>query len=354
MPAIELLGTGWVDQRDSAFPQAVQLPDGDLLCSFNVGDGPFVTGGSDWARSTDNGESWMLEGTLVSPTSNPPSSYALKLSLAADGRTVFAYGGHYFREGQAKFGEGTNEPVLLRSADGGRTWSGPQAVPMGGHSRIEISHGVLALESGRILAPSATLPTEDRLGEQVLASISDDGGQTWPRLAVVFEDPEKKFGYLEQKLAQVSPDLLIATCWTVTLGDAVDQPDSFVLSRDNGSTWSPPRSTGIWGQTMTPIPLGGDRLLVLYNRRYGDQGIVMNLETFTDSAWNLHYEGLMYDGGARRERQQDAETGVEVFDSFMFGFPTAIKLQDGTILATHWCKEEGPFGIRWTKLRVDW
>ena len=186
MPSIEVLGTGWVDQRDSAFPQAVQLPDGDLLCSFSVGGGPFVTGGSDWARSKDGGESWTLEGTLLAPTADPPSAYALKLSLAADGRTVFAYGGHYFREGEVKFGEGTNEPVLLSSTDGGRTWSGPQIVPMGGHSRIEISHGVLALESGRLLAPAATLPAKDRLGEQVLASISDDGGQSWPRQAVVF------------------------------------------------------------------------------------------------------------------------------------------------------------------------
>ena len=354
MPSIEVLGTGWVDQRDSAFPQAVQLPDGDLLCSFSVGGGPFVTGGSDWARSKDGGESWTLEGTLLAPTADPPSAYALKLSLAADGWTVFAYGGHYFREGEVKFGEGTNEPVLLSSTDGGRTWSGPQIVPMGGHSRIEISHGVLALESGRLLAPAATLPAKDRLGEQVLASISDDGGQSWPRQAVVFEDPGKRFGYLEQKLAQVSPDLLIATCWTVTLGDAVDEADSYALSRDDGTSWSPPQSTGIWGQTMTPIPLGGDRLLVLYNRRYGDQGIVMNLVSFTDTAWDLHFEGLMYDGGARRERPRDVETGVEEFDSFMFGFPTAINLQDGTFLATHWCKEEGPFGIRWTRLGVDW
>ena len=37
MPAINIIGTGRMDARDSAFPQTVQLPDGDLLCSFNVG-----------------------------------------------------------------------------------------------------------------------------------------------------------------------------------------------------------------------------------------------------------------------------------------------------------------------------
>jgi hypothetical protein len=103
---------------------------------------------------------------------------------------------------------------------------------------------------------------------------------------------------------------------------------------------------------MTPIALGGDRLLVLYNRRYGDQGVVMSLVTFTNESWTVHYEGLMYDAQAKRKRPDGLETGVQEFDTFQFGFPTAIQLRDGTFLATHWCREGGAFGIRWTKLRV--
>ena len=30
----------------------------------------------------------------------------------------------------------------------------------------------------------------------------------------------------------------------------------------------------------------------------------------------------------------------------MFGFPTVIKLQACTLLATHWCQEEDLFGIQ--------
>jgi hypothetical protein len=219
---------------------------------------------------------------------------------------------------------------------------------------LEISHGILPLASGRLLAPAATLPAKDRLGEQVLVAISDDGGQTWPSHSVVFEDPQKRLGFFEQKLAQYAPGHLIAAAWTVTLGDVVDQPNSFALSHNGGTSWGPFRSTGIMGQTMTPVPLGGDRLLVLYNRRYGDQGIVMCLVTFTEEAWTVHYEGLLFDARAKRTRPQDLETGVQEFDLFAFGFPTAIRLQDGTYLATHWSKEGGNFGIRWTKLRVNW
>jgi len=188
----------------------------------------------------------------------------------------------------------------------------------------------------------------------VLVAISDDSGKTWLKHAVVFEDPNKQFGYFEQKLAQIDPGKLMAVCWTVTLGDMQDQPNSFTISTDNGSTWAPPRSTGIMGQTMTPIPLGSDRLLVLYNRRYGEQGIVMLLVTFTDEAWHIEYEGILYDAHAQRSRPTNTESAMDEMEVFAFGFPTAIQLQDGTFLATHWSKEHSKFGIRWTKLRVDW
>ena len=71
MPSIEILGSGRLDERESAFPQAVQMPDGDILCSFSVGGGSSANGGSDWARSTDGGETWSLAGTILPPSSNP-------------------------------------------------------------------------------------------------------------------------------------------------------------------------------------------------------------------------------------------------------------------------------------------
>ena len=354
MPAIEILGMGRLDERESAFPQAVQLPGGDLLCSFGVGGGQYAEGGTDWARSRDGGLTWELEGTILSPTGSPPTTNFLKLSLANDGKTVYSYGARIYPDTGDRFGEKKCEAIFCRSEDAGRSWSAPQVIAMPVDCPLEISHGILPLSSGRLLAPAATLPAKDRLGEQVLVAISDDGGRTWPSHSIVFEDPDKKLGYFEQKLAELSPGHLIATCWTVTLGNVVDRTDSFTISHDEGTTWSPARSTGIQGQTMTPVPLGENRLLVLYNRRYGEQGIVMCLVTFTEDAWTVHYQGLLYDAKTSRQQSPDVETGVDEFASFAFGFPTAIPLQDGTLLATHWCVESGVCGIRWTKLRVRW
>jgi sialidase-1 len=312
-----------------------------------------LDGGTEWAGSSDGGATWHVGGTTLPPTERPRSVNTLRLTLSTDGTTVYAYGARIFREIGQKLGEGRREAVLCTSGDAGQTWSPPRQVPMPVEYPLEVSHGVLPLSSGRLLAPAATLPSKDRLGEQVFVAISDDGGLDWPAHSVVFEDPQQKLGFFEQKLAEVAPGRVLATAWTVTLSDVLDRPNSFAISDDDGSTWGPVRTTGINGQTLTPVSLGGDRLLVLYNRRYGRQGVVMGLVTFTDEAWLVHYEDLLYDAKAVQE-SLGGPSGLASLDTFQFGLPTAIPLHDKTILATHWCRENGKFGIRWTKLRVDW
>jgi hypothetical protein len=352
MPALRVLSTGRLDERESAFPQAVQLPNGDVLCSFSVGGGQFVHGGTDWARSTDGGESWRCEGELMPRTVDPPSANFLKLSLSPDGKTVYAYGTRYWGQPDEAFGERRGEAVFCMSIDNGRTWSPPQIIPMP-DCPLEISHAILPLSSGRLLAPTGLLANKDRLGEEVLVAVSDDGGRTWLAHRTIFKDPAGRLGFWEQKLAEVAPRTVMAVAWTVTLGDYRDECNSFCISCDDGWTWGPHQSTGLRGQTMSVLPLGGDRLLVLYNRRYGAQGIVVCLTSFTDTAWTVHADGLLYDARAFRGGPASGNTGVDELASFQFGFPTAIRLRDGTILATHWCVEHGTCGIRWTKLIVD-
>ncbi len=353
-PNIEILGTGLLDDRESAYPQAFQFPNGDILCSFCVGDGPRATGGSDFARSTDGGITWRLEGKILNPANDSGLKNHLKLSLSEDKKTIYAYGSRHNRKPGQVFGEYFSEPIFCVSTDEGLSWSEPQVVPLPREGNFEIAHGILPLASGRLLAPAATLPSQDRLGEKVMVGISDDGGKSWPEHSVVFRDPDQCLGYFEHKFAEITPGTIMAVCWTVTLGKVEDRPDSFTISTDDGITWNDPLSTGINGQTMTPIHLGDNRLLILYNRRYGKQGIVMDLVTFTERAWEVHYEGLLYDAGKNRQLPADLKSGASELKAFEFGFPTAIGLSDGTFLATHWCKEKGKFSIRWTKLRINW
>jgi hypothetical protein len=352
VPSIEILATGRIDENESAFPMAVQLPNGDLLCSYSNAGGQHATGGTSWSRSTDGGSTWTQEGVLLPRTEDPLATNFLKLTRSPDGATIYAYGLRSYDEPGTRFGdERITEAVFCTSTDGGHLWSEASVIPMPS-AQLEISHGLLPLQSGRLLAPAATIPT-GRLGEQVVVSISDDGGMSWPSDAVAIQDPAGRLGYFEQKFAELAPDRVVATAWTVTLAGVEDQTNSFTLSTDGGESWTQPRSIGTRGQTLTVVPYDGDRVILLYNRRYGDQGIVMALAEVAEQNWRIAFEGLLYDAGARRETRQRAD-GVEEMIDFQFGFPTAIRLQDGTFLATNWSVENGHCGIRWTKLKVDW
>ena len=76
--------------------------------------------------------------------------------------------------------------------------------------------------------------------------------------------------------------------------------------------------------------------------------------TFSESEWTVHHEDVLYDAETFYERSASVQSGIDELDDFAFGFPTAIPLQDGSFLATHWCVEQGRCGIRWTRLGVEW
>lgn len=46
---------------------------------------------------------------------------------------------------------------------------------------------------------------------------------------------------------------------------------------------------------MTPVPLGGDRLLILNNRRYGKQGIVLYIVNIAGEQWVVEHESMLWD-----------------------------------------------------------
>ena len=179
MAAIEIIGSGRIDERESAFPMAVQLPGGDLLCSFGVGGGALVTGQTEWARSTDQGANWSIDGTILPRDDERGRANFLKLTLSEDRQTVYAYGAWIDANTDEQFGRRDSQALLCRSLDGGLSWTEAVEVPFPEDCPREVSPGLLALDQGRLMAPAATLPAAERLGERVFVALSEDQGASW-------------------------------------------------------------------------------------------------------------------------------------------------------------------------------
>ena len=71
MPSIEVVDSGHVDRSDSAFPSAVRLDNGDLVCGYSMGGGAHVSGGTHCSRSRDDGRTWSYQGAILEPTTEP-------------------------------------------------------------------------------------------------------------------------------------------------------------------------------------------------------------------------------------------------------------------------------------------
>ncbi|MCA9040044.1 MAG: exo-alpha-sialidase [Planctomycetaceae bacterium] len=355
MPTIELLETGRLDERESAFPSTVLLPDGSILCSYSIGGGQYVHGGTELSRSRDGGLTWERAGTVCPATTDPESANFLKLTFDSNSGQLYAYGAQLLGSPAQDFGDREMIPVLCTSADNGQSWSEARRLPIPVNYPLEVSDRLLLTSTGRLIAPMATLENQQKLGERVLGLPTDDGGNNWGEPVTIFKDPEGKRGYFEQKLTPLPDGRLLAVAWTVTLGDYQDLENSYSISADNGQTWSPPQSTGIRGQTMTPLAVSDNQILITYNRRFGDQGVVAALVRLDENdAWQIEAEQLLYDAG-HHKKPEEKQTGKlqDELDTFAFGFPTPLRISPNEYLMTHWSVEQGVCGIRWTRFRVD-
>lgn len=352
MPKIEVLETGHVDRSDSAFPTLVQLDNDDIICGFCRGDAPYGTDGTHCAVSRDGGRTWQYLSKILGATTEPLSRNFLRLSRTGDG-DILAYGQH---DHIKITGEGTQKQrdlldasvVLSRSSDNGLNWSAPQVIPAQLPGPYEISNPIIVTHDGRWLGPAASYHRK-LFGEIVVLFESSDQGKTWPNMYTVFEDPDHAVGYLEQKVIECQPNRLLAVAWRQDYQKDTDIDNGFSFSNDGGRTWQGPYSTGIQGQTMTPLWLGGDRFLVLYNRRFGKQTIQMCLVRAKEDQWSVEFEDTMWDAQSTLRMPRDTSSREEI-NKFKFGYPFGLRLDDRTVLLTHWCEEDGVCVIRWTRL----
>ncbi|MFC1526452.1 sialidase family protein, partial [Candidatus Latescibacterota bacterium] len=210
MAPISCAGTGLIYRNPIAhvhsihayFPSVVALENGELLCSVTLGEAfeaPNLH--SHLCRSTDSGETWKHEGELYPGTADRLTSDACRLTALGGGEVIAFMVRHdrtdHPHEGLTSgetLGFVPTELLLLRSQDGGRTWTDPEplAPPLVGPS-FELCAPITPLEDDRWLLPTSTWRGWDGEcpnGMKMIALVSEDRGQTWPRYVEVLADPD--------------------------------------------------------------------------------------------------------------------------------------------------------------------
>jgi hypothetical protein len=156
---------------------------------------------------------------------------------------------------------------MLRSTDGGMTWSAPFRVP------LNSPHGPVALADGRLIYAGKQLWEP---GKKVGVCESADDGKTWRWLADIPARPgDKVEDYHELHAIQAANGHIIVH---IRNHNPANLRETLQCeSQDGGKTWSAPHPIGVWGLPSHLQRLRDGRLLMSYGHRrapFGNQARV--------------------------------------------------------------------------------
>ncbi len=165
---------------------------------------------------------------------------------------------------------------MVRSTDGGLTWSAPYRVP------ATAPHGAVVLRDGRLLYAGKEYPGEQR---RVGIWESADDGLTWQLLSwIAPRAGDSVADYHELHLVDAADGRLIAQ---IRNHNPVNERETLQTeSGDGGRTWTTPRPIGVWGLPSHLLRLSDGRLVMSYGYRRAPRGNHARFSTDHGRTWS--------------------------------------------------------------------
>lgn len=346
--------------RHAYFPSVVVLPDGRLFAAFDLGSAfEAVDVRTHYALSSDHGETWTDPLPIPLPAFDQPFSGTCRFSLSPNDELI-GVGALWDRsregEGLASTETGgfaETHPFLVRADAHSLQWESPAWLETPLPGPFEICSPVFFAQDGAWLWPASTWKDwsgHAPHGMHAIVLRSTDRGRTWTSWHPVMDGRSREVIHWEIKLAQLPDGKILALSWTHDAKAGQDLPIHFAISSDDGRTFSAPQSTGLLGQTCTPVVLPDGRILSIY-RRKDQPGLWAQLSELKNGSWINHETDVLW-GGASHGRTGAAASATQQMSALRFGLPAVKLLPDGTPFVAFWCMEDAVSVIRWFKLRL--
>lgn len=336
-PAIEILDLrviSWKPPLYHGWPTLAQRSNGELMLAFSGGRESHVCpfGRVEWMRSKDSGVNWSWPQVLYDGPIDDRDAGVVetaKGSILVTTFTSLAYESRLARAEKSKPGEpgAFSDPKLLlewqavhhrlsteqrqaelgnymlRSTDGGVSWSQRYRVPLNG------PHGPVVLSDGRLLYAGKALYGDERIG----VCESKDDGVTWEWLSTIparlGDDPMR---YHELHLMDAKDGSLV--CHIRNENKVDDGQTLQCESKDGGRTWTIPHTIGVWGLPSHLLRMKNGHLLMSYGHRRSPLGIQVRISQDSAKSWS---ESIALTADAK---------------SSDLGYPSTVECSDGTMV----------------------
>ncbi len=350
-----------LESKQSFFPNVCELKDGTLMASIVIGQAFESVDSINYkCFSYDGGKTWTEPQKMLDFTSvNRPVSDYGKITRLNNGDIVIV-GYAYFRDnprlplGNPETGGVLDDMVYFAiSKDDGKTFSIPKEIKCAWGPHIEASAPITELKDGSLITPITGFPDWNGVSHGPMLGRmlrSNDGGKSWSD-DVISMNFNKDVTCFEQRTCQLESGTIVSIGWNedVTLGERLC--NHYTFSTDNGKTFSAPISTGIMGQASSVCAIGGEKLLALHSvRRDTDKpGVYAYVIDFSNKTWKIIDEAIVFEPKTPVLRDNKM---AEIFAFLKFGQPSAIVLDGGDVLMTHWHCENGEYKTVATRISL--
>jgi hypothetical protein len=165
---------------------------------------------------------------------------------------------------------------MLRSTNGGMTWSSPLPVP------LNSPHGPIQLADGRLLYPGKQLWEP---GKKVGVAESSDDGKTWRWLSDIrARGGDTVEQYHELHGVQTANGSIVVHIRNHNKANAGETLQC--ESVDGGKTWSEPHEIGVWGLPSHLLRLRNGNLLMTYGYRRAPFGNRARVSEDNGRSWS--------------------------------------------------------------------
>lgn len=378
------------------------LRNGDILAVFNEERFPFHhdSGQTVMMRSHDGGRTWdPASRKVVLPLTQTQGNWDCGICELSDGTllvnlTITGFFKRGVRHEQPSWSahpvtreygdwtwayklQGWLGTYVLRSTDGGETWSEPMPVNVRPLKHGGCRLGIWELPSGSLLMGLYGRIRgygEEGEGESTRSALmrSDDGGENWEYFSTLAYDPASIIDYEEPALLRLADGRLVCFMRTHVNPSSDARNMVMTISEDDGFSWTPPKWTNIWGFPAELIPLQDGRYLMVYGYRrppYGVRAVISD----DGVTWDVKNEFAIREGGLPGQTSEEKPgssvmtpgTGESAAGSVSLthpggfqhiGYPSVVQMPDGTIVASYheWSDDPAPVQyVRCTRFELD-